>query len=291
MIAVIIVILVIIVVVSVWFVYHQRILVTRAYLMREAMRNHDFTFRIPTYGLFHGERALQETLNDLGGDIGRLVAQNEVEAWQKLTRILTHEIMNATTPISSICQTYLGNPKIVGTPYEEGIRAIHDASTGLSAFVGSYRKLTQLQELVQSDVCISELVESVRNLYSEIHWHIVIPESLIIHTDENLLRQVFMNIVKNAVEAGARDVEMLFSDNTLSISNNGKLITADVAREIFVPFFTTKTGGTGIGLALARQIMVMQGGNLFLADHPRCGYHTTFVLEFPESYQNCISNE
>ena len=85
--------------------------------MREAIRNHDFTFHLPVKGLFFGERALQEALNDLGKDISSLVAQNEVESWQKLTRVLTHEIMNATTPICSISQAYLNNPQIKGTPY------------------------------------------------------------------------------------------------------------------------------------------------------------------------------
>ena len=101
---VIIAFVVVIIVAIILFVHHQRLLKDRAHLMREAMRNKDFTFRLPVQGLFEGERALQETLNDLGTDINHLVAQNEVESWQRLTRVLTHEIMNATTPISSITQ-------------------------------------------------------------------------------------------------------------------------------------------------------------------------------------------
>ena len=86
------------------FFRHQQRLKARAFLMREAVRNGDYAFRLPTSGLLPGERALQQALNDMQGDIARLVARHEVESWQKLTRVLTHEIMNATAPISSICQ-------------------------------------------------------------------------------------------------------------------------------------------------------------------------------------------
>lgn len=265
-----------------WFIYHQRLLEDRAHLMREAIRNRDFSFRLPVRGLFRGERALQEALNDLGGDINRLVARNEVESWQKLTRVLTHEIMNATTPISSISQAYLSNPNIKDTPYEEGIRAIHDTCVGLTSFVDSYRKLTQLQEPVPTDIQLIDFIGVVKNLYPDISWHVDIPSSAMIHADENLLRQVFINIIKNAIEAGARDIDIRFYGKFLCISNNGKPIPADVAREIFIPFFTTKRAGTGIGLALSRQIMTMQGGNLSLTERPMSGYHVSFLLSLAD---------
>ena len=118
---------------------HQCLLRDRAGLMRDAMRHRDFTFRMPTKGLLFGERALQETLNDMGDEIRKLVARNEVEAWQRLTRVLTHEIMNVITPIRSITQAYLADSSIKSTPYVEGIRAIHDTSSGLVSFVESYR--------------------------------------------------------------------------------------------------------------------------------------------------------
>ena len=104
--------------------HHQCVLKDRAQTMRDAIRHRDFMFRLPTRGLLFGEKALQEALNDMGQEIQQLVAQNEVEAWQRLTRVLTHEIMNATTPILSISQAYLQSPAIHGSPHEEGIRAI-----------------------------------------------------------------------------------------------------------------------------------------------------------------------
>ena len=273
-----IIISIVIVILAICFYHHQTILRDRAYLMREAIRNHDFTFHLPVKGLFFGERALQEALNDLGKDISSLVAQNEVESWQKLTRVLTHEIMNATTPICSISQAYLNNPQIKGTPYEEGIRTIYDTTRGLSTFVDSYRKFTQLQEPVPTDIVLVDLINSLKLLYKDIEWNISIPSETTIYADENLIRQVLINITKNAIEAGAKKMDIRWN-NALYISNNGVPIPAGARREIFIPFFTTKSNGSGIGLALSRQIIMRQGMNLRLADTPVSGYHTTFVIE------------
>lgn len=257
---------------------HQCLLKDRAQLMRDAMRHRDFTFRLPTKGLLFGEKALQEALNDTGQDIQKLVAHNEVEAWQRLTRVLTHEIMNATTPIQSISQAYLANPKVKGTPYEEGIQAIHDTTLGLSSFVDSYRKLTQLQEPVFEDVNVLTFIKSVAAIYPELTWNIDIPADLMFKADSNLLRQVFINLIKNAIEAGATTIGISWNGR-LFVSNNGRSIPDDVAREIFIPFFTTKTTGSGIGLALSRQILLMHRMLLTLAEHPLRSYNVTFIIE------------
>lgn len=288
-IAVIICILVIFIVVVIY--RHQCLLKDRARLMRDAMRHHDFSFYLPTKGLLFGERALQEALNDMGQDIQKLVAHNEVESWQRLTRVLTHEIMNATTPILSISQAYLANPRIKGTPYEEGIQAIHNTCTGLTAFVDSYRKLTQLQEPVLKQIDVNMFCTGIAALYPNLHWEIEIPYGISIHADENLLRQVFINLVKNALEANAKTIgikhiapshapkqtESVFGK--LQISNDGHIIPDDVAREIFIPFFTTKESGSGIGLSLSRQILMMQKLTLSLKERPISGYNVTFEIE------------
>lgn len=281
-----------------WILRHQCLLRDRARLMRDAMRHRDFSFRLPTKGLLFGERALQDALNDMGHEIEKLVAHNEVESWQRLTRVLTHEIMNATTPIRSISQAYLDSPDIKDTPYEEGIRAIYDTSTGLASFVNSYRKMTQLQEPVIVNLGFNAFCGSIASLYSDLKWDIEVPESLILRADESLLRQVFINLVKNALEAGAKTIgikyvgpEVLSSGNSplgsasanfpgkILISNDGHIIPDDVAREIFIPFFTTKQTGSGIGLSLSRQILLMQGMLLSLAPHPIRGFNVTFILE------------
>lgn len=220
------------------FFRHQRRLKARAFLMREAVRNGDYAFRLPTSGLLPGERALQQALNDMQGDIARLVARHEVESWQKLTRVLTHEIMNATAPISSICQAYLSNPQIKGSEYEEGIQAIHDTSKSLTNFVDSYRKLTQLQAPVVEPLTLASFLESIRALYPDLNWHIFLPQNVTLEADRNMLRQVFINLTKNAIEAHATDIDVRMSQNerpVLLFSNNGEPIPADVAREIFIP--------------------------------------------------------
>lgn len=270
--------LLIIVGMAVAFIRHQSLLTTRAHLMREAMRNRDFTFSLPTKGLLPGERALQRALNDLGEEIGKLVAQNEVESWQRLTRVLTHEIMNATTPIQSISEAYLHSPKLIGTPYEEGIRAIYETSSGLARFVSSYRTLTQLQEPVITTLNLAETVEHIQSLYPALEWQIEVPTETTLEADETLLRQVLINLIKNATEAGATKIGIRW-DNALYISNNGQPIPAEVRREIFIPFFTTKRSGSGIGLSLSRQLLMLQGMDITLADQGQAGYHVTFCLK------------
>ena len=269
---------------------HQCLLRERAQIMRDAIRHRDFSFRLPTRGLFFGEKALQEALNDMGQDIQKQVAHSEVESWQKLTRVLTHEIMNATAPIQSISQAYLNNPDIKDSPFEEGIRAIHETSTGLVNFVTSYRKLTQLQEPVMAEVNMLDFVHCIASLYPQLKWNIDIPADFTLQADENLLRQVFINMVKNAIEAEAKTISLT---PTLSkregappkggwgvlFSNDGHVIPLDVQQEIFVPFFTTKQTGSGIGLSLSRQILMKQGMTLSLAESPQRGYNVTFLIE------------
>ncbi len=260
------------------FWHHQRLLRDRAYMMCEAIRNRDFMFRLPVRGLFFGERALQQALNDIGQDVSQLVARSEVESWQRLTRVLTHEIMNATAPIQSISQAYLSMPELQGSLYEEGIRAIHATSTTLNAFVDSYRKLTQLQQPQPTSLALRPFAESLQSLYSKMQWSIDVPEGTLMTADENMLRQVAINLTKNAIEAGAKRMEVRWKNGVLWISNDGAPIPANIQREIFVPFFTTKRSGSGIGLSISRQMLMAQNLHLALADTPSPGYHVTFTI-------------
>lgn len=266
----------------VWFIHHQRSLRMRAYLMEEAMRNHDFTFRLPTNGMLPGERAMQETLNHLGETIRKQINQNEVESWERLTRVLTHEIMNATAPIASISQSMLGRDDVKGTPLEEGIHAIHATSQHLNAFVDSYRKMSQLQQTDIKEIVLADIIRDIRQLYPDITWDAYVADDIIVCADPNMLRQIIINLVKNAIEAGAQHIGIEVSDNHLYISNDGQPIPAEARQSIFVPFFTTKRTGNGIGLSLSRRMMIQQGGSLNLTDHPHSGYHTTFSISFAE---------
>lgn len=289
----IIVLAVIIVVLILWQWRHQRLLSLRARLMREALRNRDFTFRLPADRLFPGERDLQLALNDMGGEINRLLARSEVESWQRLTRVLTHEIMNSVAPIQSITQAYIASPLVKDTPLEEGMRAIYDTSLGLSTFVDSYRKLIQLQPADVKPLDLPHFINTMSALYPDIKWHVDLNNVATVSTDQGMLRQVATNIIKNAIEAGAHSIDIRIADDEgtnhnadndkpitrLLISNNGQPIPPEVAREIFIPFFTTKKTGQGIGLSLARQMMMACGGNLWLAETPVVGFHTTFIVE------------
>ena len=266
----------------VWLIRHQRSLRLRAYLMEEAMRNHDFTFRLSTKGLLYGERAMQETLNHLGETIRQQINQNEVESWERLTRVLTHEIMNATAPIASISQSMLGRDDVKGTPLEEGIHAIHATSQHLNAFVDSYRKMSQLQQTDIKEIVLAGIIRDIRQLYPDITWDAYVADDIIVCADPNMLRQIIINLVKNAIEAGAQHIGIEVSDNHLYISNDGQPIPAEARQSIFVPFFTTKRTGNGIGLSLSRRMMIQQGGSLNLTDHPLSGYHTTFSISFAE---------
>ena len=259
------------------FYRHQCLLRDRAHLMREAVRNRDFTFRLPLKGLFFGERAMQKAMNDLSKDINVLTAQKEIESWQKLTRVLTHEIMNAATPISSISQAYLADPNIKGTPYEEGIQAIQKTSESLSNFVRNFRTITLVQEPDMREVNLAGLCRSLKSLYPDLTWHTDIAPDTCIRADESMMMQVLSNLTKNAVEAGATDMDIRWN-KALYVSNNGTPIPAEVRGEMFVPFFTTKRSGSGIGLSLSRQMTVMQGMKLSLAERPVPSYRTTFVI-------------
>lgn len=276
--------------IPVLFLRHQRNLKDKAFLMQEAIRNGDYSFRLSTKGLLPGESALLQALNNMVNNIGTRAAQQEVESWQKLTRVLTHEIMNATAPISSICQVYLSTPEIQGTSYKQGIQAIYDTSKSLTSFVDSYRKLTQLQKPSIEEINLSSLMDSIKALYPEMKWHLHIPANTTMQADKNMLLQVFINLTKNAIEAHATDIDVrCITHNNQHIecsplsgiyfSNNGDPIPADVAKEMFIPFFSTKATGSGIGLSISRQMLMMQSFNLSLAEHNMAGYHATFLIE------------
>ena len=289
---IIILIGVIIVGFAVWFVYHQRMLRLRAHLMQEAIRNKDFTFRMPTHGLLPGERAMQETLNQLGETIRQQVNQNEVESWERLTRVLTHEMMNATAPITSISQSMLNRSDVKDTPLENGIRAIYETSRHLSDFVVNYRKMSELEKPVLTDVRLHAVIDEISKAYPQLTWEVSVPADLVVRADIGMLRQVLMNLVKNAIEANATKMVVENQEDKsrdsvqshgpvpliLYIGNDGLPIPAENRQSLFVPFFTTKRSGSGIGLSLSRRMMIQQGGMLDLAETPLQGCHAAFIL-------------
>lgn len=280
---------VVLVVLVIAIVHHQHKLRLRAHLMKEAIRNQDFSFRLPTNNLLPGERAMQEALNELGENIRQQMNKNEVESWERLTRVLTHEMMNATAPITSISQSLLSRPDVKGTLLEDGIKAIYDTSRHLSDFVTNYRKMSELEKPVLSEVPLRPMLDELCKTYQQLAWTIDVPADTILKADKGMLRQILMNLIKNAIEAEATKIIIELPNQpspntqhpspiTLLIGNDGSPIPAENRQSLFVPFFTTKRTGSGIGLSLSRRMMIQQGGMLDLAEKNLPGCHVTFVL-------------
>ena len=280
---------VVLVVLVIAIVHHQHKLRLRAHLMKEAIRNQDFSFRLPTNNLLPGERAMQEALNELGENIRQQMNKNEVESWERLTRVLTHEMMNATAPITSISQSLLSRPDVKGTLLEDGIKAIYDTSRHLSDFVTNYRKMSELEKPVLSEVPLRPMLDELCKTYQQLAWTIDVPADTILKADKGMLRQILMNLIKNAIEAEATKIIIELTNQpspntqhpspiTLLIGNDGSPIPAENRQSLFVPFFTTKRTGSGIGLSLSRRMMIQQGGMLDLAEKNLPGCHVTFVL-------------
>ena len=242
----------------------------------------------------HNEHLRILALNDINSELD----EKEIDSWVRLTRVLTHEIMNAVTPITSLSDTLLALVPEAATHEElrNGLQTISNTGKGLLAFVESYRRFTRIPtpepSLFYVKDFIERMVELARHQYPDAGIRFetdITPDDLILHADENLIAQVVTNLLKNAVQAitsrtdsrdegriGIRaycdEAETLF----IEISNNGPAIPPDIAEHIFIPFFTTKEKGSGIGLSISRQIMRVSGGSLTLLP----GGETTFVMQF-----------
>ncbi len=208
-------------------------------------------------------------------DISNEIAENEQQSWTKLIRVLTHEIMNTVTPIASLSETLLRFDGINGE-IKSGLNTISQSSRGLIKFVDSYRNLTKVAPPVRRAFYFRELAERVIGLTKEqtlicgaVCTYIEKTDDIILYADEGQITQILINLVKNAIQADARKVEITAEINVsehiiINVINDGTPISKESQEEIFVPFFTTKQEGTGIGLSLSRQIMRMHNGTLSL---------------------------
>ncbi|MBR1949259.1 MAG: ATP-binding protein [Bacteroidales bacterium] len=220
------------------------------------------------------------------------LSENQEESWNKLTRVLTHEIMNTITPIVSLSDT-LNQCAVedkLDSNYISGLETISASSKGLLSFVESYRSLTRVAAPIRKSFLVSELVERVFQLTAPYTSDVGIgtvyiekTEDVILWADENQIAQILINLVKNAAQAGATRIEISVELDSLEnvvieVFNNGAPISAEGREEIFVPFYTTKQEGTGIGLSLSRQIMRLHNGSLTLSRSDEKG--TAFKLRF-----------
>ncbi len=276
---------------TLWSVLHQRHLQKKAQMIREAIGNRDFTIRLSTKGLLPGERALIHSLNQMEESMLEQINRNEIDSWNRMTRMLTHEMTNGISPIISISQTLLNRDDVKNSPFKEGMQAIYDTSKHLSEFVINYRKISQIERPSMNIICLRELIEQISKAYPQLTWEIEVPKRVMVLADFSMLRQVFSNLVKNAIEANARKIVIRTNDSStqdvtpyetnrmvLQIGNDGKPIPEEDKQSLFVPFFTTKHNGNGIGLTVSRRMMTQQGGMLDLAKEVPPGYSTAFIL-------------
>ena len=222
-------------------------------------------------------------------DISSEIAENEQQSWSKLIRVLTHEIMNTVTPIASLSETLL-NFENVDEEIRNGLDTISQSSRGLIKFVDSYRNLTRVAPPVKRAFYFRELAERVISLTKEQALvsgaeciYIEKSDDILLYADEGQITQILINLVKNAIQAEARHIEITAEINLsehviINVTNDGSPISKESQEEIFVPFYTTKQEGTGIGLSLSRQIMRLHNGTLSLTGSNDS--RTIFTLTF-----------
>lgn len=208
-------------------------------------------------------------------DISREIAENEQESWSKLIRVLTHEIMNTVTPIASLSETLLKFDNVDGE-VKNGLDTISQSSRGLIKFVDTYRNLTRVAMPSKKAFYFKELADRVINLTREQAMasgaactFTEKSDDVLLYADEGQITQILINLVKNAIQAEAKKIEITAEINNhehiiINVINDGRPISKESQDEIFVPFYTTKQDGTGIGLSLSRQIMRLHNGNLNL---------------------------
>jgi nitrogen fixation/metabolism regulation signal transduction histidine kinase len=250
-----------------------------------------------------GESSRLLSLQDIQSELN----VTEAEAWQDLVRVLTHEIMNSITPVTSLAATAsevvddvvrkAGNNSELGEDLGDLRDAVHTVarrSDSLMQFVNSYRQITRLAPPEKKRVHVGDLFESVR-LLAKAEWPRcdstlsveVNPAELDVYADRDLLEPVVMNLLRNAFQATdgmdnprieLRGILNRRGNVVIEVRDNGPGIPEEIARKIFVPFFTTKTEGSGVGLALARQVMTAHGGFVRLVESDGGG--ATFTLTF-----------
>lgn len=240
-------------------------------------------------------------------DIKNELEEKEIDSWMKLIRVLMHEIMNSITPITSLSESLYniysndGNPvlpeqvsdKNIATTLQ-GLNVIKEQGKGLMSFVESYRKLTRVPEPEKKSFKITDLLSRVQILYNSLENSKSIDLSftvkdidLEVFADQNMISQVLLNLVKNSLEANENNpggkIQIVASVDNINrleicVIDNGPGISEENLEKIFIPFFTTRPKGSGIGLSISRQIMKVHGGNLNVRSIP--GKETAFCLSF-----------
>ena len=256
--------------------------------MLDAFEDGEYNFR------FTEDSRFNKTLNRIKWIVERRRQQNEQESWTKLIRVLTHEIMNTVSPIASLSDAlshYIDVPEDRREiDVKAGLETISSSSKDLIKFVESYRELAGVARPVKKGLMVDDLARKVIDLTSEqcsasdvVCTYHASAEDILIYADESQISRILINLIKNAVQAGAKHISITAdidgSEQTLiRVANDGAPITPEAQEQIFIPFFTTKHNGSGIGLSLSRQIMRAHNGMLDLTrSDDGC---TEFTLRF-----------
>ena len=255
--------------------------------MMDALEDGELNFR------FKDSNRFNRTLNRIRTIFEKQRQAHEQDSWTKLIRVLTHEIMNTVSPIASLSDAMAKSVDEDGRSeldIKAGLETISDSSKNLIEFVQTYRQLSGVAKPVRKALELQELIEHVISLNSEYATSCSAvcsyrPEEpdLMIYADEGQISQIFINLIKNALQAGAKNIDIsakMGQDDEVIIivANDGAPIPVESQEQIFVPFFTTKKEGSGIGLALARQIMRNHNGSIDLdcSDASRTAFRIVF---------------
>lgn len=269
---VLIVIAVVVTAIVTAIIVHEKDLKKLEYML-DAFEDEEYNFA------FLEKSRYNKALNRIKWIAERRRQQHEEESWTKLIRVLTHEIMNTVSPIVSLSAALtrqLCKPKINSKDIVEGLKAISSASTDLLHFVESYRELTGVAKPIMKALMLDELIDKAIGLTREQCAERGVectyqPKSddMLIYADESQIERILINLIKNAIQAGARHICITAETDScehtnINIANDGEPITPESQEQIFIPFYTTKQEGSGIGLSLSRQIMRAHNGTLDL---------------------------
>ncbi len=264
----------------------QRTIRKVAYMM-DALEDGELNFR------FKDSNKLNRTLNRIRTIFERQRQQHEQDSWTKLIRVLTHEIMNTVSPISSLSDALAKSVDENGhsdLDIKAGLETISDSSKNLIGFVQTYRELSGVAKPIRKALDLRELIESVISLNSEytaslgaVCQYKLEEEDLMIYADEGQISQILINLIKNALQAGAKHIDISArmgdeDDVIIDVANDGDPIPVSGQEQIFIPFYTTKKEGSGIGLSISRQIMRNHNGTIELTRSDDS--QTVFELRF-----------
>lgn len=257
-----------------------------AYMM-DALEDGELNFR------FKESNRFNRTLNRIRTIFEKQRQAHEQDSWTKLIRVLTHEIMNTVAPISSLSDMMAKSVDENGhseLDIKAGLETISDSSKNLIGFVQTYRQLSGVAKPIRKALDLRELMDNVIGLNSEFAASCGAtctyrPEDpdLMIYADEGQISQILINLIKNALQAGAKHVDItakLGRDDEVivQVANDGEPIPASAQEQIFIPFYTTKKEGSGIGLSISRQIMRNHNGTIELlrSEHDQTVFELTF---------------